>query len=139
MKKWQKWYKRPFSGQNMAFFDQKLWAEPSTDISVSTILKSNPSEHNFIHFYVLLISLVMKQLQKWSKIPFSGQNMAIFNQKLWSEPSNDMFVWSVLKSNLSEHNFIHFYELITCPVLRNFQKWSKKPYSGQYMVIFDQK
>ena len=74
----------------MAIFDQKLWSEPFFDIFVWSVLKSNHSENNFIHCYVLLTCPVMKKGQQWSEKPFSGQNMAIFDQKLWADPSNDI-------------------------------------------------
>ena len=127
----------PFSGQNMAIFNQKLWYEPSNDMFVWSVLKSNLSEHNFIHFYVLLTCPVMRKGQKWSEKQFSGQHMVIFDQKLWAEPSIDILVSKVLKSNLSELNFIHFYVLLNSLVMKKWMKWSKMPFSGQNMAIFD--
>ena len=114
----------PFSGQNMAIFDQKLWSEPFNNIFIGSVLNHYSSEHTVIHFNALLRRQVMKKWQKWSKMHFLVQNsmfrskMVIFDQKLWSEPSNDIFIWSVSKHYSSEHSFIHFNVLLSGQVMK---------------------
>ena len=53
------------------------------------LYKKNFIEHDIIHFNVLLTSPFMKKRQKWS---FFSQNMAILDQKLFGEPSNDILL-----------------------------------------------
>ena len=51
-------------------------------------------------------------------MPFYGQNIAIFDQKLWSEPSNNICIGSVSKQYSSEHSFIHFNALLSGQVMK---------------------
>ena len=57
----------------------------------------------------------MKKWQKWSTLSFSGQNMANFVQKLWS----DLFILTVLNNYSSENWFNHFYVLSSCPHIKS--------------------
>ena len=61
------------------------------NIVISIVPENHSNEHSFIHFNVLLTSLVMRKSQNWPKMPFAAQNMTIFDQKLWWEQSNDTF------------------------------------------------
>ena len=44
--------------------------------------------------------------------------MVIFDQKLWSEPSIDIFIWSVSKHYSREHSFIHFNVWLSSPFIK---------------------
>ena len=75
-----------------------------------------------------LTSPFMKKWPKWCQMSFSGKKVAIFDQKLWDEPTNDISIWTVWKTYSGKHRF----------KLLKWQKLFKMPFSGQ-ITNFDEK